>query len=40
MTVTAYYNTQGATVLLPNNNPTVTVQLRLPNTGTFVVWAK
>ena len=41
MTVTAYWQTQvDSTIGLPPNTPTVVVQLRLPTTGTFVVWGK
>jgi hypothetical protein len=42
MTVTAYWQTQqsNTTVSLQNNNATVVIKLRLPNTGKFVVWGK
>jgi hypothetical protein len=42
MTVTAYWQSQQAntSVALQNNNSTVVVKLRLPNTGKFVVWGK
>jgi hypothetical protein len=41
MTVTAYWQTQSVnSVALQNNNPTVVLKLRLPNTGKFIVWGK
>jgi hypothetical protein len=40
MTVTAYSQTAQGGASLQLNNPTVIIQLRLPNTGTFVIWGK
>lgn len=42
MTVTAYWEMQeqNVPISLQNNNSTVIVKLRLPNTGKFVVWGK
>lgn len=40
MTVTAYSAVQPASVGLANNTPTLVLQLRLPNTGYFVVFGR
>jgi hypothetical protein len=41
MTVTAYWQTQApGSISLPAGPATVAVQLRLPNTGTFVIWGR
>jgi hypothetical protein len=41
MTVTAYWQTQAAgSISLKAGGSTVAVELRLPNTGTFVIWGK
>jgi hypothetical protein len=41
MTVAAYWQNQGGPgIILSNNIPAVAVRMRLPNTGTFVIWGK
>ena len=40
MTVTAYWQNAGAALPLQNLTPTVVVRLRLPSTGTFVIWGR
>ena len=40
MTVTAYSAVQPASVSLANNTQTLVLQLRLPNTGYFVVFGR
>ena len=40
MTTTAFQATAGNVSLAPNTSPTLCVQLRLPNTGKFVVFGR